>query len=834
MAKLTLDHLNNLQNENTAVALINDNSDLIETALENTLSRDGTTPNQMESNLDMNYWHILNLPEPASDTDPVRLIDLTNVSQVTNVLHTASTTSNTIGLGTKTFTVPSGLGFFPGQYLLIQDAANSGNYMLGRVTSYSGTSLVFNASNFAGSGTKTNWVIDLSGAPGVPSVVYDTVTNAIAATIDPSVSFLALQGYYTIGDGGNGVYQRVVGMPADMGRFQSAGGVWWHLVSPEVSPEMFGCRGDGTTDDRANMQNAIDFVSGRGGGVLSFTPNKDYRIVINLSTPNFCLTVEEYVEIRFNGSNLNLEIDFYLYGVRPKSYTKLIGPGRIAVTVATGIPTGYYQNVFQTPLTFGSALGDLGTVAAKSPYAEVHDWIVDGLTFATVTQNKNAEYICGNGGPYNGVIRNCILESTAAIAIGIGFDWGFYGSMFSNDIDTTRANYDAGLAYSIHPHHISIENNHIKSMSQAFDVPQNFGSHGIRLSGIYDFDVRNNTVDYCTYAGIFVTGGDLSFEFAPTAVRLQAMMDLKFTGNNCLLCDRYGFYYEAFPDNVWQAVNNPLDPSYPYAAYGAVDGYLTNTIVRGNHFHGNNALQPGIWSTYNKGITFEDNKITQFDIGINIEVASKYTRVINNDVSLSNKAGIHVTGTTRPTNTEVRHNKVYRNVQGGGSVFGNIYVDVADGTIIDDNTIGEGEDFALNGVVITPNALRTTIVNNQVLAVNTGGTAYKLATADQNGLNAIWVFRDNYFSGVGAGFYATGLNIIPVRREYSPALPGLTITHCEADRSVSTGDTTPTYGAWVTGSTIYNVNANGTGEGVLNKCTVSGTPGTWRRLITSP
>lgn len=79
MSKITLNNLANLQNETTAVNIINGNNDAIEDAMENTLSRDGETPNQMLSELDMNSNRILNLPGPIVDTEPVRLIDLNNV-----------------------------------------------------------------------------------------------------------------------------------------------------------------------------------------------------------------------------------------------------------------------------------------------------------------------------------------------------------------------------------------------------------------------------------------------------------------------------------------------------------------------------------------------------------------------------------------------------------------------------------------------------------------------------------------------------------------------------------------------------------------------------------
>lgn len=72
MSKLTLKDLSNLQNENTAVANINANNAAIEAAIDNTISRDGETPNQMEAELDMNSNHIINLPGAASDFEPIR------------------------------------------------------------------------------------------------------------------------------------------------------------------------------------------------------------------------------------------------------------------------------------------------------------------------------------------------------------------------------------------------------------------------------------------------------------------------------------------------------------------------------------------------------------------------------------------------------------------------------------------------------------------------------------------------------------------------------------------------------------------------------------------
>lgn len=70
--KVTLTNLANLQNETTAVNAINANNAAITTAMDNTLSRDGTSPNQMNADFDMNSFHILNLPAAASPLEPIR------------------------------------------------------------------------------------------------------------------------------------------------------------------------------------------------------------------------------------------------------------------------------------------------------------------------------------------------------------------------------------------------------------------------------------------------------------------------------------------------------------------------------------------------------------------------------------------------------------------------------------------------------------------------------------------------------------------------------------------------------------------------------------------
>ena len=69
--KPTLTDLTSLANTTSAINSINGNNTAIENAFDNTLSLDGSTPNAMGADLDMNGNQILNLPTPTVDTDAV-------------------------------------------------------------------------------------------------------------------------------------------------------------------------------------------------------------------------------------------------------------------------------------------------------------------------------------------------------------------------------------------------------------------------------------------------------------------------------------------------------------------------------------------------------------------------------------------------------------------------------------------------------------------------------------------------------------------------------------------------------------------------------------------
>jgi len=115
MSKITLTDLVNLENQTTTVNAINANNAILETALDNTLSRDGTSPNAMNATLDMNSHQIINLPAATSGTEPATKAQLDAIGNGylgNNILlGTANQINIASGGGTSTFSLPSSLTF---------------------------------------------------------------------------------------------------------------------------------------------------------------------------------------------------------------------------------------------------------------------------------------------------------------------------------------------------------------------------------------------------------------------------------------------------------------------------------------------------------------------------------------------------------------------------------------------------------------------------------------------------------------------------------------------------------------------------------------------------
>lgn len=92
-----------------------------------------------------------------------------------------SSTSNSIGTGSKTFTVQTNKAFVAGAFLFIADSANpTTKWMFGQVTSYNVSTgeLVMGITETLGSGTVTAWTLQLSGRTGQQGPLPTKATGA--------------------------------------------------------------------------------------------------------------------------------------------------------------------------------------------------------------------------------------------------------------------------------------------------------------------------------------------------------------------------------------------------------------------------------------------------------------------------------------------------------------------------------------------------------------------------------------------------------------------------------------------------------------------------------
>ena len=113
---------------------------------------------------------------------------------------TTSSTSETIGLGAKIFTIPAGLDIGLGDR--VQLAFDGSNFMVGTVTSYVGTALGVTIDGITGSGTHFPWSVTTTSGGGTATAVYIATGAGIGKVLTSDASG---NGSWQTGGGSGGI-----------------------------------------------------------------------------------------------------------------------------------------------------------------------------------------------------------------------------------------------------------------------------------------------------------------------------------------------------------------------------------------------------------------------------------------------------------------------------------------------------------------------------------------------------------------------------------------------------------------------------------------------------
>jgi hypothetical protein len=305
---VTLAPLTSLTNDTSAIATINANSQLIETAFADCLSLSGSSPNAMTSNLDMNNNQILNLPSPATINSPARLIDIVANPTLALTIPPVGTSGAVVGLlnGNNTY---SGTSTFTGAVIL--PATTS-------ITNVSASTVIFNGSS---SGTTT--VQASAIASGVLTLPATTDTLIGKATTDTLTN-------KTFDTAGTGNIFKVNG--TQITAITGTGSTTVNQTSPTI-----------TTPNITGVTTASNATAGSIGEVISSTIAVGSAVSVTTSTPlnitNITLTAGDwdvYGSVNYLASAAAQVQHSYMVSLTTSSATIDLTGGRTCICDAGG------------------------------------------------------------------------------------------------------------------------------------------------------------------------------------------------------------------------------------------------------------------------------------------------------------------------------------------------------------------------------------------------------------------------------------------------------------------------------------------------------------------
>lgn len=580
-------------------------------------------------------------------------------------------------------------------------------------------------------------------------------------------------------------------------------------LSEWVSPEDFGAAADGVINDYQAIQDAIDYLDSIGGGTVICKNGATYAT-------NPAPAIKNNVVVDMRGATWNMTLGSgNVPGVRIGTNSGIQNGTLNAIS--TGTPSSQY--FWHAAISLGEANNQGYTPANPGYYQYANNWFVRNMTLHTTRDNCPA--FQGIGGIYNGILENVVVPDSATCS-GIHFDWGNVGTVSSGAIPATRAAYDAGECYTTHPNNIIIRNLTVGDLSYPAASPD-IGTRAVRLSACYGITIENVKVGGTTYAAFNHVGGDLGFEFAEPHVRFFACRGTSVRNFQADNSAQFGAYIDTYADNIAAAVAGGYSPIFDVIMKGDITLDQFTTVGLGL-----NTNEDGIRLEFVYGVYIKDANCYNHNYGMYIDQKAQNIKIEKGNYYYNQRDGIAIRDNvdTRYITLDsvvAQRNGLYVSASSPSGIR------VSGGTSINIQNCFLGstsEDYQTAGIRVESAANHVKIVNNTVLEVVSGGTAFVL-TADGD-YDSIDIFNGNVYNGTAGTAYG-GQQIYPIAREYDPGSQNL-VGVWYATKSFLSGDTTPPNGTWKAGDRILYSGGSAAGGYTGSICITGGSPGTWKKF----
>jgi hypothetical protein len=207
MAKLTL---NTIGSRYGSIDALNANNDLVEAALENTLSRDGTGPNNMEVALDMDSNRVINMADGVGNQDAATIKQVNSIIASLSTGIIASLKERQDATAGQTVFTLAAIEYFPGSNNLAVYINGVRQYSGESYTETNSTTVTFSSGLNVGAEVLfiTNEAVDNANLQA-SAVQYNPLgTGAISTTVEAKLrDFVSVDNYTTVSQAALGAYQ---------------------------------------------------------------------------------------------------------------------------------------------------------------------------------------------------------------------------------------------------------------------------------------------------------------------------------------------------------------------------------------------------------------------------------------------------------------------------------------------------------------------------------------------------------------------------------------------------------------------------------------------------